>query len=106
MFLLLTVVVTKHVWPYFQSRFPKTSSERVSSRSTRGYKKTFPVEVDKLNMCCVSHKKRIIVHEARSTSELFVPYRERLLCQEEEEKKMKRWEIKDINNHHSSDGRA
>jgi len=31
-FLLLTVVVTKHVWPYFQSRFPKTSSERVSSR--------------------------------------------------------------------------
>jgi hypothetical protein len=23
--------VTKHVWPYFQSRFPKTSSERVSS---------------------------------------------------------------------------
>ena len=26
-----TVVVTKHVWPYFQSRFPKTSSERVSS---------------------------------------------------------------------------
>ena len=24
-------VVTKHVWPYFQSRFPKTSSERVSS---------------------------------------------------------------------------
>jgi len=31
-FLLFTVVVTKHVWPYFQSRFPKTSSERVSSR--------------------------------------------------------------------------
>jgi hypothetical protein len=31
MFLLFTVVVTKHVWPYFQSRFPKTSSERVSS---------------------------------------------------------------------------
>ena len=30
-FLLLTVVVTKHVWPYFQSRFTKTSSERVSS---------------------------------------------------------------------------
>ena len=30
-FLLLTVVVTKHVWPYFQFRFPKTSSERVSS---------------------------------------------------------------------------
>jgi len=30
--LLFTVVVTKHVWPYFQSRFPKTSSERVSSR--------------------------------------------------------------------------
>jgi hypothetical protein len=30
-FLLLTVVLTKHVWPYFQSRFPKTSSERVSS---------------------------------------------------------------------------
>ena len=30
-FLLFTVVVTKHVWPYFQSRFPKTSSERVSS---------------------------------------------------------------------------
>jgi hypothetical protein len=29
--LLFTVVVTKHVWPYFQSRFPKTSSERVSS---------------------------------------------------------------------------
>jgi hypothetical protein len=27
-FLLFTVVVTKHVWPYFQSRF---SSERVSS---------------------------------------------------------------------------
>ena len=34
-FLLLTVVVTKHVWPYFQSRFPKTSSERVSSRQRR-----------------------------------------------------------------------
>jgi len=31
-FLLFTVVVTKHGWPYFQSRFPKTSSERVSSR--------------------------------------------------------------------------
>ncbi len=31
MFLLFTVVVTKHVWPYFQSCFPKTSSERVSS---------------------------------------------------------------------------
>jgi len=31
-FLLFTVVVTKHVGPYFQSRFPKTSSERVSSR--------------------------------------------------------------------------
>ena len=30
-FLLFTVVVTKHVWPYFQSRFPKTSSKRVSS---------------------------------------------------------------------------
>jgi len=30
-FLLFTVVVTKHVWPYFQSRFPQTSSERVSS---------------------------------------------------------------------------
>jgi len=30
-FLLFTVVVTKHVWPYFQYRFPKTSSERVSS---------------------------------------------------------------------------
>ena len=30
-FLLFTVVVTKHVWPYFQSRFPKTSSEHVSS---------------------------------------------------------------------------
>ena len=30
-FLLFTIVVTKHVWPYFQSRFPKTSSERVSS---------------------------------------------------------------------------
>jgi len=29
--LLFTVVVTKNVWPYFQSRFPKTSSERVSS---------------------------------------------------------------------------
>ena len=29
--LLFTVVVTKHVWPYFQSRFPKTSSKRVSS---------------------------------------------------------------------------
>ena len=28
---LFTVVVTKHVWPYFQSRFPKTSSGRVSS---------------------------------------------------------------------------
>ncbi len=28
---LFNVVVTKHVWPYFQSRFPKTSSERVSS---------------------------------------------------------------------------
>ena len=34
-FLLFTVVVTKHVWPYFQSRFPKTSSGRVSS-SRRG----------------------------------------------------------------------
>ena len=33
-FLLFTVVVTKHVWPYFQSRFPKTSSERVSSSMT------------------------------------------------------------------------
>jgi hypothetical protein len=32
MFLLFTVVMTKHVWPYFQSHFPKTSSERVSSR--------------------------------------------------------------------------
>jgi len=31
MFLLFTVVVTKHAWPYFQSRFPETSSERVSS---------------------------------------------------------------------------
>ena len=31
MFLLFTVVMTKHVWPYFQSRFPKSSSERVSS---------------------------------------------------------------------------
>ena len=31
MLLLFTVVVTKHVWPYFQSRFPKTSSGRVSS---------------------------------------------------------------------------
>jgi hypothetical protein len=30
--LLFTVVLTKHVWPYFQFRFPKTSSERVSSR--------------------------------------------------------------------------
>jgi len=30
-FLLFTVVVTKHVWLYFQSRFPKTSSECVSS---------------------------------------------------------------------------
>jgi hypothetical protein len=29
--LLFTVVVTKHVWPYFQSRFHTTSSERVSS---------------------------------------------------------------------------
>jgi len=26
-FLLFTVVVTKYVWPYFQSRFPKTSSD-------------------------------------------------------------------------------
>jgi hypothetical protein len=34
-FLLFTVVVTKHVWPYFQSRFPKTSSERVSSSYRR-----------------------------------------------------------------------
>ena len=34
-FLLFTVVVTKHVWPYFQSRFPKTSSERVSSRQKK-----------------------------------------------------------------------
>ena len=34
-FLLFTVVVTKHVWPYFQSRFPKTSSERVSSGCQR-----------------------------------------------------------------------
>jgi len=33
--LLFTVVVTKNVWPYFQSRFPKTSSERVSSRATK-----------------------------------------------------------------------
>jgi len=33
-FLLFTVVVTKHVWPYFQSLFPKTSSERVSSWKT------------------------------------------------------------------------
>jgi len=33
-FLMFTVVVTKHVWPYFQSRFPKTSSERVSSSSS------------------------------------------------------------------------
>ncbi len=32
--LLFTVVVTKHVWPYFQSHFPKTSSERVSSSSS------------------------------------------------------------------------
>jgi len=32
--LLFTVVVTKHVWPYFQSRFPKASSERVSSSIT------------------------------------------------------------------------
>ena len=31
-FLVFTVVVTKHVWPYFQSRYPKTSSKRVSSR--------------------------------------------------------------------------
>ncbi len=31
-FLLFTVVVTKHIWPYFQSRFPKTSSKRVFSR--------------------------------------------------------------------------
>jgi len=35
-FLLFTGVVTKHVWPYFQSRFPKTSSERVSSWGPRG----------------------------------------------------------------------
>jgi len=35
-FLLFTVVVTKHVWPYFQSRFPKTSSERVSSCDSGG----------------------------------------------------------------------
>jgi hypothetical protein len=34
---LFTVVVTKHVWPYFQSRFPKTSSERVSSRWVRSF---------------------------------------------------------------------
>jgi hypothetical protein len=34
-FLLFTVVVTKHVWLYFQSRFPKTSSKRVSSSSQR-----------------------------------------------------------------------
>ena len=34
-FLLFTVVVMKHVWPYFQSRFPKTSSERVSSRRNK-----------------------------------------------------------------------
>jgi hypothetical protein len=34
-FLLLTVVVTKHVWPYFQSRFSKTSSKRVSSTISR-----------------------------------------------------------------------
>jgi len=33
-FLLFTVVVTKHVWPYFQSHFPKTSSECVSSYGT------------------------------------------------------------------------
>jgi len=35
-FLLFTVVVTKHVWPYFQSRFPKTSSKRVSLESKKG----------------------------------------------------------------------
>jgi len=35
-FLLFTVVVTKHVWPYFQSHFPKTSSERVSSLAVYG----------------------------------------------------------------------
>jgi len=35
-FLLFTVVVTKHVWPYFQSHFPKTSSERVSSLEVYG----------------------------------------------------------------------
>ncbi len=34
--LLFTVVMTKHVWPYFQSRFPKTSSERVSSWDVHG----------------------------------------------------------------------
>ena len=33
-FLLFTFVVTNHVWPYFQSRFPKTSSGRVSSRQS------------------------------------------------------------------------
>jgi len=36
-FLLFTVVVTKHIWPYFQSRFPETSSERVSSRRQRRF---------------------------------------------------------------------
>ena len=41
LFLLFTVVVTKHVWPYFQSRFPKTSSERVSSSTDNS--QTFPL---------------------------------------------------------------
>jgi len=40
-FLLFTVVVTKHVWPYFQSRFPKTSSGRVSSWYVSGMKQKF-----------------------------------------------------------------
>ena len=44
-FLLFTVVVTKHVWPYFQSRFPETSSERVSS-----------CRVCVLRLCLLPHK--------------------------------------------------
>jgi hypothetical protein len=34
---LFTVVVAKHVWPYFQSRFPKPSSEHVSSWQKKPY---------------------------------------------------------------------
>jgi hypothetical protein len=40
-FLLFTVVVTKHVWPYFQSRFPKTSSKSVSSRAMLRHRHIF-----------------------------------------------------------------